>query len=78
MRIAIASDHGGFALKEELKAWLAEQGYEVEDFGCHSTDSCDYPDFAQAAARAVAVRHMERYRENIATIREAYPDYFQR
>ena len=54
MRIAMASDHGGFALKEELKVWLAEQGYEVEDFGCHSTDSCDYPDFAQAAARAVA------------------------
>ena len=54
MRIAMASDHGGFALKEELKAWLAEQGHEVEDFGCHSTDSCDYPDFAQAAARAVA------------------------
>ena len=60
MRIAIASDHGGFALKEELKAWLAEQGYEVEDFGCHSTDSCDYPDFAQAAARAVAAETCER------------------
>ena len=60
MRIAMASDHGGFALKEELKAWLAEQGYEVEDFGCHSTDSCDYPDFAQAAARAVAAGTCER------------------
>lgn len=60
MRIAMASDHGGFALKEELKAWLAEQGYEVEDFGCHSTDSCDYPDFAQAAARAVAAETCER------------------
>ena len=60
MRIAMASDHGGFALKEELKVWLAEQGYEVEDFGCHSTDSCDYPDFAQAAARAVAAETCER------------------
>ena len=60
MRIAMASDHGGFALKEELKAWLAEQGHEVEDFGCHSTDSCDYPDFAQAAARAVAAETCER------------------
>ncbi len=60
MRIAMASDHGGFALKEELKAWLAEQGHEVEDFGCHSTDSCDYPDFAQAAARAGASETCER------------------
>ena len=38
MRIAMASDHGGFALTEELKVWLAEQADEVEDFGCNSTD----------------------------------------
>jgi len=54
MKLSIASDHGGYSLKEELKSWLIGQGHEVEDFGCHSTDSCDYPDFGEAAARAVA------------------------
>ncbi len=60
MKIAIASDHGGFALKEELRAWLAEQGHEAEDFGCFSKESCDYPDFAEPAARAVAEGKCER------------------
>ena len=54
MKIAIASDHGGFDLKEQVKVWLQEMGHEVEDFGCHSKESCDYPDFGAAAARAVA------------------------
>ncbi len=54
MKIAMACDHGGFALKEDLRAWLTEQGHEIEDFGCHSTESCDYPDFAGPAAKAVA------------------------
>ena len=54
MKIAIASDHGGYPLKAVLIPYLRELGHEVEDFGCHSTDSCDYPDYAEPAARAVA------------------------
>ena len=60
MKIAVASDHGGFDLKEQVKAWLQEMGHEVEDFGCHSKESCDYPDFGAAAARAVASGQCER------------------
>ena len=54
MKIALGCDHGGYALKEQVKTWLTELGYEYEDFGCHSTASCDYPEFAAAAAKAVA------------------------
>lgn len=54
MKIAMASDHGGYRLKEVLKKNLLEQGYEVEDFGCYSEESCDYPDYAYPAAKAVA------------------------
>ena len=60
MRIAMASDHGGFALKEDLRTWLTELGHEVEDLGCFDAASCDYPDFAQAAARAVAGGQCQR------------------
>ncbi len=53
--IVIASDHGGYALKEIIKVYLCEElGYEVRDFGCHSEDSVDYPDFAYLVAKAVA------------------------
>ena len=52
--IAIASDHGGYALKEHLKAFLAAQGVTCKDFGTYSLDSCDYPVFGRAAAEAVA------------------------
>ena len=52
--IAIASDHGGYALKEHIKAYLAAKGITCEDFGTYSTDSCDYPVFGKAAAEAVA------------------------
>lgn len=52
--IALASDHGGYTLKEQVKAHLAELGYAVKDFGTDSLDSCDYPDFIAPAARAVA------------------------
>ena len=52
--IAIASDHGGYQLKEHLKAYLAAKGITCEDFGTDSTDSCDYPVFGRAAAQAVA------------------------
>ena len=54
MKIAIACDHGAYALKEIAKKHLSEQGYEVRDFGTDSLDSCDYPDFAGPAALAVA------------------------
>jgi len=52
--IAIASDHGGYALKEHIKAYLAAKGITCTDFGTDSTDSCDYPVFGKAAAEAVA------------------------
>ena len=52
-KIAIASDHAGFELKEYLKPILKAKGYELEDFGTHTSESCDYPDFAHPAARAV-------------------------
>ena len=54
MKIALGCDHGGYELKGQIKTWLTEMGYEYEDFGCCSTASCDYPEFAAAAARAVA------------------------
>ena len=54
MKIALGCDHGGYELKEQIKTWLTEMGYEYEDFGCYSTASCDYPEFAAASARAVA------------------------
>jgi ribose 5-phosphate isomerase B len=53
MKIAIAADHAGFALKEVLRRRLAGGGHEVVDFGTDSPESCDYPNFAQAAAREV-------------------------
>lgn len=60
MKLSIACDHGGLSLKEELKAYLTEQGHQVEDFGAHTTDSCDYPDFAVPAAKAVAAGECEK------------------
>lgn len=53
-RVALGSDHGGFELKERLKAILSQQGYQVVDCGCYSTDSVDYPDYAHAVAQRVA------------------------
>jgi ribose 5-phosphate isomerase B len=52
--IAIAADHGGFKMKEELKGFLGQVGHRVHDFGTNSEDAVDYPDFAHAVARAVA------------------------
>ena len=54
MRIALASDHAGFALKDELAAWLRESGNDVLDLGTNSLESVDYPDFGSRLARAVA------------------------
>jgi ribose 5-phosphate isomerase B len=52
--IALGADHGGFKMKEELKAFLAELGHRAHDFGTNSEDAVDYPDFAHAVARSVA------------------------
>ena len=54
MKIAIGCDHGALALKNKMVAYLTGKGHEVKDFGTYTTDSCDYPEFAAAAARAVA------------------------
>ena len=58
--IAIASDHGAFALKETLKKHLTDRGLAYKDFGTTSQDSCDYPDFGAAAAQAVASGECDR------------------
>jgi len=60
MKIAIAADHAGFALKERLRTKLAEEGHEVADYGTASTESCDYPDFAQHVAREVGQGRADR------------------
>ena len=54
MMIALACDHGALDLKEAIKAHLEARGLEYKDFGTYTKDSCDYPDFGAAAARAVA------------------------
>jgi ribose 5-phosphate isomerase B len=61
MRVGIASDHGGFALKEQVAEKLRGAGYEVVDFGAHQLDpGDDYPDFIIPMARAVAAKEVER------------------
>jgi ribose 5-phosphate isomerase B len=60
MRIAMGCDHAGFALKEELKAFLEEEGHEVLDCGTDSEETVDYPDFCAAAGRAVVEGRAER------------------
>ncbi len=54
MKIALGSDHGGYSLKQHVIAHLEKRGISYQDFGCYSTESCDYPDFGRAAAQAVA------------------------
>ncbi|MBQ9471464.1 MAG: ribose 5-phosphate isomerase B [Bacteroidales bacterium] len=51
--IALAADHAGFELKERIKTYLEQRGYTVVDYGTHSSDSVDYPDFAHPLAQAV-------------------------
>lgn len=60
MKIAMACDHGAVELKIKLKAHLQEKGMEVVDFGTHTTDSCDYPDYIAPAAQAVASGECDR------------------
>ena len=58
--IALACDHGALELKEAIKAHLEQRGLEYKDFGTWTKDSCDYPDFGAAAARAVAGGECEK------------------
>ena len=60
MKISLGCDHGGYALKEHIKAYLESKGHEVTDCGTYSTDSCDYPIFGEAAARKVQSGECER------------------
>lgn len=60
MKIAVACDHGGLTLKNAVIAYVEKLGHEVKDFGTYTKDSCDYPDFALAAAEAVAGGECER------------------
>ena len=60
MKISIGCDHGALALKNKVAAHLKNQGIEVLDFGTHTPDSCDYPEYAAAAARAVASGECEK------------------
>ncbi len=60
MKIAIGCDHGALELKNTVKAHLEKRGFEVSDFGTYTSQSCDYPDFASAAARAVASGECEK------------------
>jgi ribose 5-phosphate isomerase B len=60
MRIALAADHAGFALKDELVGWLREQGHDVTDLGTNGPASVDYPDFGARLARTIAAGDAER------------------
>ncbi len=60
MKISVGCDHGALALKNKLVAHLEAQGHQVTDFGTYTLDSCDYPEFAEKAARAVAEGKADR------------------
>lgn len=60
MKIALANDHAGLALKTEIKTWLEAQGYEVVDFGTHTNDAADLPDFVYPAALALSTGQVDR------------------
>jgi ribose 5-phosphate isomerase B len=60
MKLGLAADHGGFTLKEEVKAWLISLGHDVKDFGAHQYDQFDdYPDFVVPLAKAVASEEVQ-------------------
>ena len=60
MRIALAADHAGYLLKDELVHWLSEQGHEVSDLGTNGPESVDYPVFGHKVAEAVASGQADR------------------
>ena len=59
-KLGIACDHAGYEMKEFLVGYLAAKGYEMTDFGTHSEESCDYPDFAHALGEAIDNGTLER------------------
>ena len=81
-QIALACDHGGFLLKEDVKTYLESKGYQVIDFGTNSTESCNYPEFAKIADEEgfseiatafrmiskVEAEHEKRYRALLARV----------
>lgn len=60
MKLAIGCDHGGYNLKTAILEHLDKKGIEYKDFGCYSTESCDYPDFAEKVAEAIVNGECER------------------
>ena len=60
MRIALAADHAGYVLKDELAAWLREAGHDVSDLGTNGPDSVDYPEYGARLARAVGAGEADR------------------
>jgi ribose 5-phosphate isomerase B len=60
MRIALAADHAGYELKDELVRWLGEQGHDVTDLGTNSAESVDYPQFGAKLAQSIAAGEAER------------------
>ena len=60
MRIALAADHAGYLLKDELAGWLRDQGHEVADLGTNGAESVDYPKYGARLARAIASGDAER------------------
>ena len=59
MKIALGSDHGGLSLKNEIIKHLQAKGYELQDFGTKTSDSCDYPDYALKVAEEVAAKNFD-------------------
>jgi ribose 5-phosphate isomerase B len=60
MRMALAADHAGYVLKDELVGWLRDQGHDVADLGTNGPESVDYPDFGARLARTIAAGDAER------------------
>ncbi len=59
LKIALGADHAGFALKEKVREYLLSKGHQVEDQGTHSSESVDYPDFAEKVAQRVAAKEAD-------------------
>ena len=59
MKIALGADHAGFELKDRIKVWLVQQGYQTHDEGTHAPDSVDYPDYARKVAEDVAAHRAD-------------------
>ena len=59
MKVALGADHGGYGLKEEISAFLKNEGYKSIDFGTNSSEPCDYPKYAYKVAKAVSDRKVD-------------------